>query len=231
MQNSLLYHAAVQLMRRIGMLPAATVLFMRIASGPYTVAATVMLLFLTATSVMGLELQGTEGLPASLGLDIVLPPLYVGGMAFMQFLLLAAELFSPSLYLRIAISMLCPFWIFCYNFVIGPIGEPAWMGSFRQATSLIPAIWWTIQEICKDRNKFYVAVIVYSLLCFVTFVRACIASRRAVHFQSKTPLHKAIDKACSSLSRKAALLCRAGDADDLAKGLLALAATGSTRDS
>jgi len=209
--RSVLFHASVQLLRRCALLPIVATLLVAL-DGLHVRAATLLLLFVGSASVMGLQLQHTEAVPASLGLDFLLPPLYLGGMAFAQILLLAATLRSQWSVLPVWVAMLAPLWSFIYPRWIGSLGEPEWAPALREAAAIAPLMFWAWPEDVPGTLPLAAAVL--TVLTLVRIIMGCRAAQSAMHEKAQAA---GIFMIFEKLGYKGRALCRVGEFQGLAE--------------
>jgi len=222
-RNSLRYHATVQLLRRCCLLPSAGILL--VAGGSDDISARVsisLLVLLASTSVLGLEQQRTTGLPISLGLDLVHPPLYLAGMAFGQLMFLSAELLNAPTASVFAASLLAPCWTVFFSYYIGPVGGPNWVLVLREGVALVP-VW---VQLCKLVDLPLPAEQAQSAVWPGYFVLGVFTSSRIAWsvsaFRSErreAMLRSGLDQLLLVLSCRGSILCRADDTNGDAAAL------------
>ncbi|CAJ1328955.1 unnamed protein product [Effrenium voratum] len=147
------FHVGMQLLRRL-LLPAAIVFSVQVLAGEMALdgaygasarGACLGLAFLTFTTVLGLDLHthAQDHLPDSVGLDIVQPSAFLGGLLFAQLLFLNRALEQnmeggSGLYPAVT-SLLMPAWVLGYAALGGSLGGPLWLWPLQLGAALAPA--------------------------------------------------------------------------------------------
>lgn len=242
LRKSALYHAAVQLLRRCAMIPTAAVLLAHIVDrSRISRFAELLLLFVVATCTLGHELQGTEHMPLSLGLDIILPPVYLSGMAFTQMLLLVSERFSSNILLRIGVAALAPIWAFTYRYIArrsaadaeeSSMDEPKWLPALRESAAVVPLMYcvlvWMSKAAGQSYNQHLVALSAFSLLGIITAGRLVFGYKESRRIMQEKASRAGIPKVFAALASRGALLCRAAEAEGFGDKLSTLAVASPT---
>ncbi|CAJ1410041.1 unnamed protein product [Effrenium voratum] len=209
------FHVGMQLLRRL-LLPAAIVFSVQVLAGEMALddaygasarGACLGLAFLTFTTVLGLDLHthAQDHLPDSVGLDIVQPSAFLGGLLFAQLLFLNRALEQnmeggSGLYPAVT-SLLMPAWVLGYAALGGSLGGPLWLWPLQLGAALAPA-WgaWTA-ALKLNENVTWAG---FAGLCFLSLCGASLVELLASRWR-RAALEKAgVPQLLSELWRKLA---------------------------
>jgi len=98
----------------------------------------------------------------------------------------------------------------------------------RQSASVVPMLWWGKALILKHCGMFLRTDVIFLVLALFSIVRVGLAIRAARCTAEKMPERDQLADTCTSLARKAGILCLAGGDDELATELEKLGALRST---